>query len=112
MSVHLVRQSEPVIVKKRAVDVTPHLHGIYCTVGDSKPFVNEIVLRRWSEDGKKIWFMLNTHNFDCARPEEEMDVVEIVPDPDLARLLPEFLEKDRIIIEGKLEADCARMMHL
>lgn len=69
--------NEPIIVKKRAIDVTPYEHGIWCSVGDSKPFVNEVCIRRWSEDGSKIAFMLETHNFIFADPDKEMDVVVI-----------------------------------
>jgi len=84
-----------VIKRKKAIDVTPLDHGIWCTVCDSEPFVNAIVLRKWSEDGKKIWFMLDTHNFMDADPDEEIDVVEIEPmyPPKLFR---ECLEKDKI----------------
>ncbi len=63
-------------VRKRAIDVTPYEHAIWCTVGDSKPYANTIVSRRWSEDGAKIWFMLDSHNFLSAAPDEEIDVVE------------------------------------
>lgn len=68
---------EPTLILKRAIDVTPHVHGIWCSVGGSKPFVNPIVLRRWDEKEEKIVFMLDTHNFDSREPEEEMWVVEI-----------------------------------
>lgn len=69
--------NEPVIVKKRAIDVTPYEHGIWCSIMDGKPFVNEICIRRWSEDGSKITFMLESHNFLFADPGEEIDVVVI-----------------------------------
>ena len=69
--------TEPTIVKKRAIDVTPYVHGIWCTVSGSKPFVNEIATRRWTADGAQIQIMLESHNFDCWKPEELVDVVEI-----------------------------------
>jgi hypothetical protein len=71
--------SEPIIVKKKAIDVVPYFHGIYCTVGGGEPFVNHICHRRWADDGQRITFMLETHNFDFRHPDEEMEVVELVP---------------------------------
>lgn len=71
--------SEPAIIQKRAIDVTPINHAIWCTVGGSDPFNNHIVNRRWSEDGSKIWFMLDSHNFISALPDELMEVVECRP---------------------------------
>lgn len=67
---------EPVQVKKKAIDVTPLEHGIWCSIMDGKPFVNTIVLRKWTDDGKKIVFMLDSHNFISAEPDEEIEVVE------------------------------------
>lgn len=71
---------EPVQVKKRAIDVTPYEHGIWCSIMDGQPFVNTIVLRKWSEDGEKVVFMLDTHNFLMVPPNEEIEVVE-KPEP-------------------------------
>jgi len=68
--------SEPVQVKKRAIDVTPYEHGIWCSVEGGDPFVNTIVLRKWSEDGSQVVFMLDSHNFLFAKPDEEIEVVE------------------------------------
>lgn len=68
----------PAMVKVRAIDVLPYRFGIWCTVGGwPQPFANEIVGSRWSEDGKKIWFMLETHNFQEADPDELMELVPI-----------------------------------
>lgn len=66
---------EPTIIKKRAIDVTPYEHGIWCSIMDSEPFVNTVVIRKWSEDGSQITFMLDSHNFLFANPDEEIDVV-------------------------------------
>jgi hypothetical protein len=71
---------EPVLVNKLALEVTPYEHGIWCAIADGRPFVNTIVLRRWSENGEKIHFMLDTHNFLIMAPDEEMEVVE-KPEP-------------------------------
>ena len=70
---------EPQQVSKCALDVTPYFHGIYCAIGGSKPYVNEIVCRSWSEDGGKIIFMLESHNFDFRHPDEQMFVIELQP---------------------------------
>ncbi len=84
--------SKPTIVQKRALDVTPINHGIWCRIQKGEPFVNAIVNRRWSDDGL-ISIMLDTCNFDKWHPEEMVDVVEIEP---LYRgeHLRKFLEED------------------
>lgn len=88
--------SKPTIVRKKVIDVVPYFNGIYCTIQDSKPFVNQIVTRAWSENGDKIQFMLESHNFDSHPPDEEIDVVEIDPTqlgtPD--DLLVDILKRD------------------
>ena len=81
---------EPTIVQKKAIDVTPYYHGIWCSVDGSDPFVNDIMHRRWSDNGKEIVFGLDSHNFYFSEPEDMMDVVEIEPaasDDVLARAL-------------------------
>lgn len=70
-----LESGEPTMVKKRAIDVTPYEHGIWCSIGDGEPFVNDIVMRRWSDDGTRITFMLDSHNFLFAEPDEEIAVV-------------------------------------
>ena len=92
--------TEPVVISKRAIDVTPYQHGIWCSVGGSAPFVNEIVSRQWSEDGTTIVFMLDSFNFVFHRADGEMDVVEIgrpayVSDETVSRRLAEDAEKMR-----------------
>ena len=71
--------SEPIIVSKRAIDVTPYNHAIWCSVGGGEPFCNSIVNRGWSEDGTKIVAMLDSHNFQFWHPDEMADVVETEP---------------------------------
>jgi len=79
-------RDEPIIVTKKAIDVLPRFHGIYCTIEDSKPFVNTIVARRWEDDGR-ISFMLDSFNFYFRRPDEDMNVVELTPQyTDIARI--------------------------
>jgi len=66
----------PAMQKVHAIDVRPYRWGIWCRVGDNpKPFTNAIESRRWSDDGQTIWFMLGTHNFHNARPDEELTLV-------------------------------------
>lgn len=65
------------IVQKRALDVTPHNHALWCSVGgDSEPFANAIDSRQWSQDGARIIFLLDTHNSFSAKPDELIDVIE------------------------------------
>jgi hypothetical protein len=70
---------EPTIIQKQARDVTPYYHGIWCSIGDGKPFINPIVHRRWSNDGTKVLFGLDSHNFYSAKPDQWISVVEIEP---------------------------------
>lgn len=71
-------EGRPETKRIKARDVRPYHWGIWCTVGDDpKPFVNSIEGRSWSDDGSKIWFMLGTHNFHCAAPDEELDLVAV-----------------------------------
>lgn len=63
---HAVRRlfkDEPKYVKIKARDILPYRYAVWCTVGGSEPHANEIVHRRVDEDGK-IWFGLDSHNFD------------------------------------------------
>lgn len=77
----------PERIQVRGIDVLPHHYAIWCTVGDdTKSFANEIVSRRWSEDGAKIWIMLDTHNFDSFSPDEMVWVVPLDPSPYTASL--------------------------
>lgn len=85
---------EPPQVRKRALDVTPLEHGIWCSIEGGAPFVNTIVLRRWSEDGARVVFMLDSHNFYFAAPDEEIEVVERVEPLYSGELLADCLRRD------------------
>lgn len=86
--------SEPTQVRKRAIDVTPYEHAVWCSIMDGEPFVNTIVLRRWSEDNKQIVFMLDSHSFLFAAPDEEFDVIEKTDAFYSAEFQAECLRKD------------------
>lgn len=66
----------PERVKVRAIDVKPYRWALWCSIEGGPPFENEICLRRWSDDGQGIWFMLESHNFLYAEPNE---ILELVP---------------------------------
>ena len=88
-------------IKVRAIDVEPYHWAVWCTVGDNpNPFCNAIVGRKWSEDGQKIWFMLDTHNFMDADPDE---VLELVPEDPNAWGGPSLREKWAKEAEGFAE---------
>ncbi len=72
----LTEPEKPRTEMVRAIDIVPYQYAIWCTVAGSQPFENEIVSRKWSEDGKRIWFMLESFNFYDADPTE---CVEVVP---------------------------------
>ncbi len=67
--------AEPKTEKVRALDVKPYRWGIWCSIEGGEPFANEIVGLRWSEDGRYLWFMLESHNFDRFEPEQILDLV-------------------------------------
>ncbi len=70
----------PPTVKVRAIDAKPYHWAMRCTIGDDPRIIdNEICARKWSEDGRHIWFMLDTHNFVKAAPDEELDLVPRTP---------------------------------
>lgn len=71
--------SELVLVRKRAIDVTPLVHAVWCQIENGEPFANPIVLRRWSEDGTRIVFMLDSHNFMFSDADGEIEVIETEP---------------------------------
>lgn len=95
-------EQEPIQVEKKAIDITPYEHGIWCTIeGSKKPFVNEIVVRKWSEDGTQIIFMLDSHNFIFADPEEQLLVVETTSEFYTPEFLARVLAKDRETMEKR-----------
>lgn len=98
---------KPTIVKVRGIDVQPHRYGIWCSIGGGKPFVNEIVNRRWAEDGSdRISIMLESFNFDIVGRDEWIDVVEFEYNKDfytperLAKEKQEFDSKDPTLFRG------------
>lgn len=74
------KESELDFVMMKARDVVPFGFGVWCTVGGRKePFVNTIVSNKWSEDGKSLWWMLESHNFHNPGPDEMVQVVRLKP---------------------------------
>jgi len=69
--------NEPKQVTIKAIDVRPYRYAIWCTVGRSTPFANEIVSVTWSEDGEYLWFMLDSHNFHKVSPDDTISVVKV-----------------------------------
>lgn len=85
----------PTVVQKDPLDVTPYRHGIWCSVGGGKPFINVIEGRQWDDDREGLWFWLGTHNTAYCKLGETIGVVEREPamSPDV---LARFLEKDAL----------------
>ena len=76
----MAQQAEcPPTVTIKARDVKPYHFGMWCTVGGGRPLVNEIVVVCWTDDGKRIKFMLGSHNFWFGDPDEVLDLVPIEP---------------------------------
>src|ERR1700675_1652924 len=75
-----VNQTCPPTVQVKAIDVKPMRYAQWCTVRGENglpgpPFANTIESRDWSEDGKQIVFMLGTHNFLFADPDQELELI-------------------------------------
>lgn len=66
--------AEYVPTKMRAIDIMPYRTAIWCSVAGGPPFWNEFVAKCWSADGERIWFMLESHNFDSFLPSEEVEI--------------------------------------
>jgi hypothetical protein len=80
--------AEPTVIQKRAIDVTPHNHALWCSVeglNKGELFANTIEWRGWSEDGD-IVFGLDTHNGFARKPDDMMAVVEVAPSRPLGQL--------------------------
>lgn len=67
----------PKLEKVKAIDVKPYHYALWCSIEDDKPFANEICLRKWTDDGEKIVFMLESHNFYFAEPDEMIEVIAL-----------------------------------
>jgi len=71
---------DPTFVTVRARDVKPYHHGLWSSTG-GEPFANCICGVKWSEDGEHLRFMLESHNFFEAAPDEEVEVVDLTNNP-------------------------------
>ena len=69
--------SGPDFVKVLARDVGPYRYGVWSSVANGDPFVNQIVYMRWSDNGEHLWFGLESHNTKKARPDEVLELVEM-----------------------------------
>lgn len=94
MTEETAEEEAPTIIQVRAIDVKPNHYGIWCSIAGRKPFINPIVLRRWSEDGQQISFMLDSHNFQFCKWDEMMDVVPYEMYPKNKKLLAECDARD------------------
>lgn len=92
---------EPKTQKIKAIEVQPYFWGQWCTVDGSEPFVNTIVVKSWSRDGKKISFMLDSHNFMSVHPDEEMELVPLKPStpPHFQESVQAFIEKRPKVVD-------------
>ena len=86
--------SEQDIIKKNAIDITPYEYLYPCILVDKYAEI-EIVSRKWSDDGNKIWFMLDTHNFVSAEPDEELEVIPFRPKYCTDKFLEDVRRKDK-----------------
>lgn len=66
----------PATIRVQAIDVVPYAYSVWCSFRDGKPFANQIVHRQWSDDGRSIWFGLDSHNSLNASPDEELELIQ------------------------------------
>lgn len=69
--------SPPLTERVRAIDIRPGRFGMWTSIEGGDTFVNELCLRRWSEDKTRIVFMFDSHNFLYADPQEFLEVVRL-----------------------------------
>jgi len=72
-------------VKILARNVKPYFYALKCYINEDqdKPIYNQIVGIKWCRLGDNIlWFMLQTHNFFSAAPDDELELVEVDPGED------------------------------
>ena len=68
-------ETEPESVMVKARDIKPYHYGVWCSIEDGEPFANTICYIRWSDDGKHLWFGLETFNTMKVEPDEEVEVI-------------------------------------
>jgi hypothetical protein len=69
---------ESTILYKKAIDVQPYLYAMVHTFPNSADLIaSEIVFRRWTEDGSRILFGLDSHNGLLFEPDAEVAVVMV-----------------------------------
>ena len=69
-------QDSPKLITMKAIDVRPWQYAVWSSIGDEEPFSNTIVHRKWSEDGARIWWMLDSHNFIAYTPDDMVKVIQ------------------------------------
>lgn len=67
----------PETKKVKARDVKPYEWALWCSIMGSEPFANDIVSVHPSECGAYLWFMLDSHNFLKATPDEELELIPL-----------------------------------
>jgi hypothetical protein len=72
---HLMNDQEPELQRVLARDVVPYEWALWSSVDNGKPFANTIVHVAWSEDGTRLNFGLDTHNYYSVKPDEWLELV-------------------------------------
>jgi hypothetical protein len=84
-------ETEPEVRPVLARDVVPYHWALWCSIEDGKPFANTICAVRWTEDRRHLWFMLDSHNFLKAAPDE---VLELIPQESATASIREGCKRD------------------
>ena len=71
--------TEPETESVRARDVKPYHWAMWCSIEGGPAFANWIVSVKWSDDGRYLWWMLDSHNFDKRDPDEMVNLIRLAP---------------------------------
>lgn len=76
-------------VMVKGINIRFYMYSLPCLIGPERyPILNEMCCRDWHRDGRISW-LLDTHNFFFAKPDE---MVQVVPVPE-DRYTAEYYER-------------------
>lgn len=94
----------PVMERIKAIDVKDYHWALWCTVGGGPPHENPIVAARWTDDGR-LSFMLDSHNFFSADPDEELELVRQDVSKLPASILADVEKRHRELLARRLTSE-------
>jgi len=95
---HYTKENPPPTEKVIAANIVPHQWGLWCSIENGKPFINDIETARWDEEDGSLWFLLGSFNFLNARPDEELHLVRIADPSRSATMVAQDVREHRALI--------------